>query len=225
MPSRFMWRKRALIDFPTVPIAAGIAEPQGWWSAGGASGAVLAYQAKGAASYAAAKVNQVQSGTYNLTELTAAPAWDTTNGMQHNSECFDTGWIPTGGSTLIARYSNASGNSTLVGTYDNTYLLYLQLFLDFNAIFYGNGGGSLLGSSAPASAIVAVSDMGYLNGSNIGAGSLTPHAVGASLYVGALNNAGSPASFYNGYWQAIAAYNAILTPSQIAAVTTAMAAL
>lgn len=54
----------------------------GWWLAGGISPSdcVAAYQAKGAASYAASKVNLANPGTYDAIDGATAPTWNTTDG-------------------------------------------------------------------------------------------------------------------------------------------------
>lgn len=53
-----------------------------WWLAGGiaAANCIAAYQAKGAASYAASKVNLANPGTYNLADGTGYPTWNATDG-------------------------------------------------------------------------------------------------------------------------------------------------
>lgn len=52
---------------------------ESWWQAGGTTGAVAAYLAKGAASYAASKVNLVSPGTYDLTDGATFPGWVATS--------------------------------------------------------------------------------------------------------------------------------------------------
>ena len=77
------------------------AEGGGWWFAGGISPAncVAAYQAKGAASYAASKVNLANAGTYNLADI-VAPSWSA-----------GTGWMFNGTNTALLASSYTSINT------------------------------------------------------------------------------------------------------------------
>ena len=74
------------------PLARGIQRADtSWWLAGGisAENCAAAYQAKGAASYVASKVNLANPGTYNAVEV-AAPSWDIASG-----------WDATAGGKLL----------------------------------------------------------------------------------------------------------------------------
>lgn len=66
-----------------------------WWTSGGASGLMFAYQPKGAASYAASKTDLSAAGN-NASDGSDIPIWDSTNG-----------WTFSGGQTLL---SNAAAN-------------------------------------------------------------------------------------------------------------------
>src|SRR4030042_328416 len=67
-----LFRRRAIVFGAAIP----------WYLSGGIPKAdcLAAYQPKGAASYAASKVNIVNPGTYDLTDGAAFPTWDVVNG-------------------------------------------------------------------------------------------------------------------------------------------------
>ncbi len=88
----------------------------GWWDLNGAlSSCIVAYQAKGAASYAASKVNLANAGTYNATDDgTNYPAWNTSTGwtfdgsndyLNTNIKAGSTSW------SYIIKFSNAGADN------------------------------------------------------------------------------------------------------------------
>jgi len=84
-----------------------------WWRVAGAgSYCVGAYQAKGAASQAAAKVNLANPGTYDLTGTD--PPWSATRGFQIPSATgtayYDTGVMALPGWTIICQFGNLTGS-------------------------------------------------------------------------------------------------------------------
>lgn len=86
----------------------------GWWDLYGTiTNCVWAYQPKGAASYAASKVNLANPGTYDATEV-IQPPWSSDKGWYNfnsNSSYLLTGYnIPLNQThSLIARYANYAG--------------------------------------------------------------------------------------------------------------------
>ena len=79
-----------------------------WWEAGGTTGCLAAYKSKGAASYAASKVNLVTPGTYDLTEG-VAPSWSSDSGWFRTAanQYLKTGVIVTNSSwSIFVRYAN-----------------------------------------------------------------------------------------------------------------------
>jgi len=83
----------------------------GWWLAGGIDpdDCIAAYQPKGAASYAASKVNLANPGTYDLTNGND-PSWSADNGWTFdgvNDHLYETTYEPTNTPfTVIVRLNN-----------------------------------------------------------------------------------------------------------------------
>jgi len=86
-----------------------------WWDLNGTlSSCIVAYQAKGAASYAASKVNLANAGTYNATDDgTNYPAWNTSTGwtfdgsndyLNTNIKAGSTSW------SYIIKFSNSGAD-------------------------------------------------------------------------------------------------------------------
>jgi hypothetical protein len=97
------------------PLGRGVIRPAsgGWWLSGGiaAANCIAAYQAKGAADYAASKVNLANPGTYNAADGAANPTWDGTNGWKFDatsSQYLNSGVTPEDDRTwsAIIRFSN-----------------------------------------------------------------------------------------------------------------------
>jgi len=199
------------------------------------SGCVAAYQPKGAASYAASKVNLANPGTYNLTEEVGAVSWDTDNGWKGDkTNYFTTGIVPSGQWTVIVRATDlyTTEQNNLVGLY----AIADQDSIPGNSRFYigcavtGNywwGYHDKSGTNATASnGVYAVtSEGGYRDGIKI-----ITFSAGA-LNVGAREIFVLARDYYSGYQitdsniQAVALYNATLTLTQIGNLTTAMNAL
>ena len=75
-----------------------------WWEAGGAPTPYAAYQAIGAASYAASLVNLANPGTADFDELTSSPSWAS-----------NVGWSDVGGLVrLLTSISSASDDWVLL---------------------------------------------------------------------------------------------------------------
>lgn len=201
-----------------------------WWLSGGVAAAncVAAYQPKGAASLAASYTNLANPGTYNAAPG-GAPAFDATTGWKSDgsSVYLTTGITPSSGWSMIARFSGVVGTGgNLIASYsgvEGTRFVIVPYNGD-NKVYYQNG--SYLGvSPGTTSGVLAVAgQQGYRNGSadggTIGAWSGTATQaiqifrapIGSPLYI-------------NCYLQAVAIYSTILTGSQVAAISTAMAAL
>lgn len=67
-----------------------------WWTAGGASGAVFAYQPKSAASYAASKTDLTGNG-YTASDTSSFPSWNSTDG-----------WVFDGSGQTLTNLANAN---------------------------------------------------------------------------------------------------------------------
>ena len=91
----------------------------GWWLAGGipTSNCIAAYQSKGAASYAASKVNLANSGTHDLSDGTAYPSWNASTGWtftKASSQYLISDINPAAGNSTIVRVANASTSSGII---------------------------------------------------------------------------------------------------------------
>lgn len=87
-----------------------------WWLAGGISAAncIAAYQAKGAASYKASKVNLANPGTNDLTPISEDPKFDTSYGWYFTraySMHLLTGALNLTNPSVIIRYSDILANT------------------------------------------------------------------------------------------------------------------
>ena len=97
------------------PKSQAVAAAGGWWLSGGIAAAdcIVAYQPKGAASYAASKVNLANPGTYDGTDGNA-PTWDAVNGwtFDGSDDSIITGYKPTGTQvqSVIIRFSDFGGD-------------------------------------------------------------------------------------------------------------------
>lgn len=210
-----------------------------WWEAGGATGCVEAHQPKGAASYAASKVNLNNPGTNDITDDAQKPSWDAADGWTFNGS---TNYLI--GDSLAAQkpvtflasvnLSTISGIKTIYGgnaagslqfRVDDDKLRFVkQGLLD---IWLASSSGGIaastvvvVGGTYSSSGVVAF----FVNGSKIVAGTNDTTLVSSIVLIG-VNGAGGGAEYFNGKMHALAKYDNVLTDDQIAAITTAMAAL
>lgn len=217
--------RRALIS-TTAAAAAAASE---WWLEGGVAEAecVAAYAAKGAASQAASYVNLANPGTYDLT-VGSAPAWDTGSGWDFNgsSHYLLTGVAPTWGYTMIVKLSSFDANNfgIPVGTgtfflqnWDGTTFRYSLVNAPFQTLGYAASGVFAIAGGGYAAGI------GYRDGvqdvTGMGNGGEPTYV---EFYIGANNNAGSPANYSGAVVQAVAIYNTQLSQAEIDAIGDAM---
>ena len=209
----------------------------GWWDLNGTiTSCVAAYQPKGAASYAASKVNLANPGTYNATEGNA-PDWDATNGWKCDTanKVLHTGITISDGYSVIARFSNV-GTSTIdscicgyLNTNQRFYLLPLRNSGSQNQHGYGYG-NSLFADGIVANilsdGIMAMTKTGcYYNGTEEINWSKTFSGSSATDFtLLARHDNTAVAAYFLGYLQAIAVYSANIE-TYIPNLTTAMAAL
>ena len=205
-----------------------------WWDLNGTiTSCVAAYQPKGAASYAASKVNLANPGTYNATDGTAYPTWDTSTGWKGDGALSNGTVLKTGITgysntwTLIARYSGAQNSyDCMLGAtgYSGGYQMWGLFF--YHRVPYQRwycGGSSPYGQSPTASGVMALAGTNpYLNGTDLGDMTASTFPTG-QICILAEDSSGAHASA--AYIQACAIYNATLTGTQIGLLTTAMAAL
>lgn len=198
-----------------------------WYLSGGIAEAncIAAYQPKGAADYAASKINIANPGTYDAYEG-VAPPWDVTNGWMPTAHYLRTDIVPVRGQwSLIVRFSNAitANNCVPLGAFTgfNT-AFYIYLINSNNTTSYYNG-SSLTVSPRSSSGVLAIAGQtAYKNGiaepGNIAVGS---GIITAKIYLCALSSPSS-SNYMRGYIQAIAIYNTVLSAPQVLAITAAM---
>ena len=196
-----------------------------WWDLNGTiTSCIAAYQAKGAANYAASLVNLNNPGTNNATD-SASPSWTSANGWQFNgTDQYLTTVIITGACAVIVRYSGCLGY--IFGGSTAYYYPGVNIVNQWETFYqchYSNVKGGDLDKRTGIAAIVGATGnagVGYFNGSPQ-VSSLGTHTANSASFIGRkwTNNWGS------GYVQAAAYYNTTLSEAQISNLTTAMAAL
>lgn len=208
-----------------------------WYLTGGiaAANCVAAYQPKGAADYAASKVNLANPGTYNAADGTAFPTWDSTNGWIFNGTNTTgpyllTGVINANGWSMILRFSNGptlSYSCQPVGslTTYSTRFSFSTYYAD-NKLYYHSGGIAGISTGITSGVIAIAGQSGYRNGTadtnSIPAWSGTNTN---QIAIGGMMNAGLVTNKITANIQALAIYNTTLTAPQVAALSAAMAAL
>jgi hypothetical protein len=213
------------------------AVPGGWWLAGNINPAVCAaaYQAKGAASYAASKVNLANPGTHDASDDANLPSWDAVNGwLFTGSEYLKTSFTAGTAGTVILKYTYSQTGTTfyqVCGILDSPNYA-LTLFVRGNIrSYYGHTGAfSYYGDNPTDNTTLAVAGdgvsngSGYLDGSEVISTLAYGNTITASPAIGGYFNVSG--SSWNGSFvgeiQAIAFYSAKLTGAQIAALHTAM---
>ena len=198
-----------------------------WWAVAGKTCAG-AYLAKGAASYAASKVNLDTPGTRDLIDGAAYPTWNAATGWTHNgsSQSLRTGIVPANGYSMLVRFANTANNSTVVGEYTAGARFEIAprpTIGGTGAIVYGSGAVVQVLQSISSGVLGIAGQQGYRNGTAdgavIGAWSATTTN---ELYIGNRNGADD---FFVGDILAVAIYSNTLTAGEMATVSAAMAAL
>lgn len=198
-----------------------------WWRAGGALGAIAAYQPKDAASYATSKINLANPGTFDATDGVAAD-WSSSGWFFNGTtQYLQTGIAPLRTYTALIQFSGIAVTSarTFFGSYqDASTALLIQTNTTSIRTF---NGGQIDNTPFTTSGNLGVAGkQPYRNGIaealTIAAGGADP-AIG--LFIGCLNIGGTPAQFLAMTTTAFVIYNNTLTSSQMLAVALAMAAL
>ena len=194
-----------------------------WWLSGGiaAANCVVAYQPKGAASYATSKVNLANPGTYDAADGTAYPTWNAINGWMFNGT---SQWLITAQHSLnqtgIIKFTEFSGQ-TAFGLADR-WAVYPKRGITYNS------GNEIKVTPAISSGVVALTkNEGYRNGS-LDTNALTGHSANWRITIGgrSKNMDGTSCEFFSkSNCQAFALYNINLSADCVAAVSAAMAAL
>ncbi len=205
-----------------------------WWLAGGISAAncVEVYQPKGAASYAASKINLANPGTYDAADGAAFPTWSSQIGWTFvgaSSQYLTTGYIPADQNhSLIIRFCNGYEDSAnlILGALNAVATINQEFSNDHSDVVdYINGAVPFV-SIAPGldhGVLAMAGNKAYRNGVNEG-GNLSAWGAGTAVApnIGGRNFNGVAGTFWTGMVQAFAAYNIALTPAQVLAVTNAM---
>lgn len=214
-----------------VDISASGPPPGDWWDVSGAT-CVAAYQPKGAADLAASYSNLANPGTNDAAPGTA-PTWNSTDGWvfaSASSQYLTTGIVPASGWSMIVRFTGAAGtavNMWMVGVNsggDNKF--YLSPSFALNDRLYGGGGFTIIGGDLASGVMCISNNQPYLDGSTDG-GTVTAWSGTQtdSVFIGCLNNGGSPLFYWNGNIQAMAIYSTTLTGGNVASLTTAINAV
>lgn len=225
------------------PKSQAVAGTSSWWLAGGiaAANCVAAYQAKGAASYAASKSNLTLNTDYDLTEVGGgAVDWATSTGwggFASLSRCLNSGYTPALDLTqsVFVRFSDYSTSNyeVLFGYYKSLGLKGAMLFGPYSdntmGTFYGADTAIQIAYNAPR---MSAGIYGFAGRTPYRDGNADSNTVGTSgalgaltAYIGARNYNDTLNRPFSGNIQAVAIYNTTLTSTQVGLLTTAMAAL
>lgn len=197
-----------------------------WWYVPGKT-CVAAYQPKGAASYAASKVNLANPGTYDATEG-VAPAWDAATGWSFDGldDWLNSNVPANACQTYIVQYTN------LVATEGGRYIF--GGWINFNcrtaievhsaAVRYLHGGQIDVAPSLAAGNLGISGQQGYRNGTAEGGSCGTGVADNSVMYVGCYN-AGFPTNFHKVVVRALSFYAEPLVAVEVAGLAARMAAL
>lgn len=205
-----------------------------WWLAGGVSAAscVAAYQAKGAASYAASLSNLNDPGTRGLYSVNTTPSWSAATGwgMMGQSGYFrmTSGWFPTQSMTVLIQVANASTSSMqFCGASGGSGARASGISINNTGAFadYYNWGSAAVGGVVTAGNIAIAGKTVFRNGSSVGTISAGTGTNIYDWYWGCENFAGTAHGGGTHTLIAMACYDAVLTNAQVVAVTAAMAAL
>ena len=210
------------------PPVASVDTTSTWWNAGSTSSCVAAWLAKGAASQAASYVNLVTPGTYNAAPG-MAPTWNTATGWTFDgtSKYLTTGLTPAATWSIIARCANCTLEflSALMGCRSaSNERFFIASRYNNDSHIYAHGSASVIAGLLTAGVMAMTPTNGYLNGTSETAVGTISGAL-PSLYLGGENNNGTLQNGLYGDLLAAAVYNAALTGDQVAAISTAMAAL
>jgi len=209
----------------------------GWWDLDGTiTSCVAAYQAKGAASLAAAKVNLANPGTYDAAAVNGNVGWSADNGFmssKDNNYKLNTGvTINSANWTFIIRFSgyvNSKPNENLCGYWNNAKISAFRFRTSSNVGNFANYTydtytvviDSDVSGSLTSGVVAAAGSAAYLNGTNVG--TITQGTGQDGLFYICGRNYAENSLTVNTL--AFAIYNSVLTSTQVSNLTTAMAAL
>ena len=220
-----------------------------WWLAGGATGAIGAYQPIGAASFAASKINLAGAG-HALVDGTTPPTWAAASGWYApgypGRGYLMTDILPHEGYSMIVAFvtlglgdlRNICGvRSTVQGPPDgwttkNSFHLQAQRSGDTSGVLYASGGQLEVTPKLDAGVLCVAGQSGYRDGvleeGTIPAWGSGETSIAYPIAIGDKANddhTGDDDGGYGlyGYIRAIAIYNRTLTAAEVAALAAAMA--
>ena len=191
---------------------------------------VVAYQPKGAASLAASYVNLANPGTYDAAPG-VAPTWDAVTGWVFTgTEWLNTSLVPGANNwTYIVQIASMLTSQYIFGANQTspTRLVGLWPKSSVPSFICGTGAyaNSFAGSTVSDGNIAMTGNTVYVNGTPTFTLTTATGLPSVPIYFGCSNANGTPATFGKGNIIAFAAYGSTLTPTQIAAIATAMGAL
>ena len=199
-----------------------------WWEAGGATGCVAAYQPKGAASLAASYVNLANPGTYDAAPGTA-PTWNASTGWTGDGSTtyLTTGVTPGAGWSMLVSFSSITGSRAMLAgeVAANAYFALGAKWYGFGARALWAGGEAYQGPELSSGVMALAGNLLYINGVYKKTISSTWTGSPAAIYLLAQNQVPTSGNNIAGNLLACAIYNTALNGTQVAAVSTAMAAL
>lgn len=200
-----------------------VAAPAGWWVVAGKT-CIAAYQPKGAADLAASYINLANPGTYNAAPG-VAPTFNAATGWTSNgTQWLNTGVVPAAGYTAIVRFSGfpASTGKSIFGEYTSGARFDQSPGHAAGVIFCA--GGLVFSPPQMASGVLGVAgQQGYRDGIADGA-AIPAWTATTALPIYLLNRSGGD-NIATASIQAFVVFSSTLTPAEVLAVSTAMAAL
>lgn len=219
-----------------------------WWDLDGTiTSCVAAYQPKGAASYAASKVNLTGNAVYNLSDGAAYPSWNSATGWLFNGSLTQYLTVPSAiltdaPITIVAKYkcTKTGEVNAIAGIYDtaafNGFNLCISNTNVIRAYVYAGANNSYADSTSVISKDVtqtaeavyasATSRAAYLDGSNKGTNTTSRTPTGLdTTFIGALHNGTGLYYLFDGYIECVAFYSEAFSDEQITAIHNAMNAL
>lgn len=199
-----------------------------WWKVPGKT-CVAAYQAKGATSYAASKVNLASPGTYDATEG-VAPTWDTGVGWTFDgiAQYLSSQFVPSGSEHITAAVRllwTAESTRSVLGARSPAWFT-IQPVWGWQTPAWYYGEQVVAGSQTDGNdgVYIITKDAGYRNGVLNKVINATGYPPAAAIWIGAYNYAPAP-RYWCGSIQALSIYRATLAADEIVALTARMTAL
>lgn len=196
----------------------------GWWNLDGAiTSCVAAYQAIGAASYAASLSNLFNPGTNDLTAVGTAPNWDATNGWWGNDQLNTGLTAQTTWSMFVKLEIVLSGVDYIAGVIVSAGRFGFIRINSTGAVAFCNvSDGQRITTTFGAHVIGLASKYGYKDGTLVSTDNGGTVNQANTLYI---NGASPTYKNANQKIHAVAIFNATLTAEEITALTAAMADL